>query len=64
MNGTHVTKRVRTRVTSHFERCAVSASDLNDNLSDPFRIRDLEVREPDIEETIRRVDAEQPFVRR
>jgi ABC-2 type transport system ATP-binding protein len=42
-----------------FERQKISASQLIGRLSAQFRIRDLTVREPDIEETIRRIYEEQ-----
>ena len=38
-----------------FDRDEISASDLIGRLSKKFRIRDLEVREPDIETTVRRI---------
>lgn len=41
--------------TYEFDRAAVTASELIGRLSDCYRIRDLEVREPDIESTIRRI---------
>lgn len=44
-----------TRVTYQFERVAITASELISQLSLRFRIRDLEVQEPDIEETVRRI---------
>ena len=63
VDGAHVTEHVGTRVTYHFERGAVTASELIGRLSNRFRIRDLEVREPDIEDTIRRIYEEQLLVR-
>lgn len=43
------------RVTYQFKRSEITASSLIGNLSEHYRIRDLEVREPDIETTIRRI---------
>jgi len=63
VDGAHVTERVGTRVTYHFERGTVTASELIGRLSNRFRIRDLEVREPDIEDTIRRIYEEQLLAR-
>lgn len=63
VDGAHVTERVGTRVTFHFERGTVTASELIGRLSNRFRIRDLEVREPDIEDTIRRIYEEQLLAR-
>ena len=59
VDGADVTERVGTRVTYHFERGTVTASELIGRLSNRFRIRDLEVREPNIEDTIRRIYEEQ-----
>jgi ABC-2 type transport system ATP-binding protein len=59
VDGAQVIDRVGTRVTYHFERGTVTASELIGRLSNRFRIRDLEVREPDIEDTIRRIYEEQ-----
>lgn len=39
----------------HFERGAAAASELIGHLSARYRIRDLSVREPDIEATVRRI---------
>lgn len=44
-----------TRVTYQFDREAVTASELIGRLSVCYRIRDLAVREPDIEDTVRRI---------
>lgn len=44
-----------TRVTYQFDREAVTASELIGRLSVRYRIRDLAVREPDIEDTVRRI---------
>ena len=43
------------RATYEFERGTITASELIGSLSRNFRIRDLEVQEPDIEETVRRI---------
>jgi ABC-2 type transport system ATP-binding protein len=43
------------RLTFAFDRDAISASDLIAHLSSQLPIRDLEVREPDIEITVRRI---------
>jgi ABC-2 type transport system ATP-binding protein len=63
VDGAQVTERIGTRVTYRFERGKVTASELIGRLSSRFRIRDLEVREPDIEDTIRRIYEEQLLVR-
>jgi ABC-2 type transport system ATP-binding protein len=42
-------------VTYQFARESITASELIGRLSDEYRIRDLEVREPALEETIRRI---------
>ncbi|MBN2392254.1 MAG: ATP-binding cassette domain-containing protein [Anaerolineae bacterium] len=46
---------VLTRVTYQFEREAITASELIGRLSARYRIRDLSVREPEIEDTVRRI---------
>jgi ABC-2 type transport system ATP-binding protein len=43
------------RATYLFERGSITASALIEHLSSRFRITDLQVREPDIEETVRRI---------
>ena len=48
--------------TLEFERGVITASELIGKLSERYRIRDLEVREPDIEETIRRIYEEKLLV--
>lgn len=53
--GADVTRRENGRVTYQFDRQTISASDLIGRLSQQYRIRDLSVREPDIEATIRRI---------
>ncbi|MBN2147250.1 MAG: ATP-binding cassette domain-containing protein [Anaerolineales bacterium] len=44
-----------TRATYAFERGAITASELIARISSRYRILDLEVREPQIEETVRRI---------
>ncbi len=53
--GAEVTERDNLRVTYQFARQELTASDLIGRLSAQFRIRDLSVREPEIEVTIRRI---------
>ena len=48
-----------TQVTYQFPRHQLTASDLIGKISAQYRIRDLEVREPEIEATIRRIYEEQ-----
>ncbi len=55
IDGAEITERDGSRVTYQFERGEVTASDLIGRLSGRFRIRDLQVREPVIEDTIRRI---------
>ncbi len=55
VNGAEVAERDGLRVTYRFDRDVVTASELIGRLSARYRIRDLEVREPDIEATIRRI---------
>lgn len=43
------------RATFQFERSAVTASELISRIASRYRIRDLQVLEPEIEETIRRI---------
>ena len=50
-----VAERDGPRVVYQFERGAISASELISALSARYRIRDLSVREPEIEDTIRRI---------
>jgi ABC-2 type transport system ATP-binding protein len=50
-----IVRRDGLRVTYQFERGTVTASELIGRLSAKYRIRDLAVREPDIEATIRRI---------
>ncbi|MBN1219228.1 MAG: ATP-binding cassette domain-containing protein [Anaerolineae bacterium] len=53
--GTQIVERDGLRVTYQFERETITASALIGQLSARFRLRDLSVREPDIEATIRRI---------
>ncbi len=55
VEGAQVTGREGQRVTFQFERGEMNASELIGRLSARYRIRDLEVRESDIEATIRRI---------
>lgn len=55
VDGAEVMGRDGPRVTYQFQRGAVTASELIGRLSARYRIRDLAVREPDIEVTIRRI---------
>ena len=55
LDGARLSQRDGRRVFFQFERDTVSASDLIVRLSQSYRIHDLEVREPDIEDTIRRI---------
>jgi ABC-2 type transport system ATP-binding protein len=55
VEGAQVTSLSANRATLEFERGTVAASELINRLSRRYRIRDLEVREPDLEATIRRI---------
>jgi ABC-2 type transport system ATP-binding protein len=55
VDGAEVVERDEHRVTYRFDRGAITASELIGRLSACYRIRDLEVREPDIEATVRRI---------
>ncbi len=55
VEGAEVVERAGQRVTYRFERGALTASELIGRLSARYRIRDLQVREPQIEETVRRI---------
>ena len=55
VSGAEVVDQQGKRVTYQFERQVVTASELIGRLSSKFNIRDLEVREPEIEATIRRI---------
>jgi len=47
------------QVVFEFDRTGITASELIGRLSAKYRIRDLEVREPSLEETIRRIYEQQ-----
>ena len=53
--GAEIIEREGQRVTYQFDRRTITASELIGRLSSHYRIHDLEVREPDIETTIRRI---------
>jgi ABC-2 type transport system ATP-binding protein len=55
VEGAHLASQDGRRATYQFDRSAISASELIGRLSARYRIQDLEVREPDIEATIRRI---------
>jgi ABC-2 type transport system ATP-binding protein len=55
VEGAQVTQASANRVTLEFERGVLAASELIQRLSQRYRIRDLQVREPDLEATIRRI---------
>ncbi len=50
-----ISSKAGLRITYRFSRDDISASELIGRLSARYRIRDLQVREPEIEETIRRI---------
>ena len=55
VEGAEIVERHGQRVVYHFEQGAGSASELISRLSARYRIRDLAVREPEIEATVRRI---------
>ncbi|MCA9936321.1 MAG: ABC transporter ATP-binding protein [Ardenticatenaceae bacterium] len=55
VEGAQVVARDGWQVTYQFSRSSVTASELISRISQRYRIRDLAVREPDIEATIRRI---------
>lgn len=55
VDGAQVVERDKTRATYQFERGTITASELIGRLSANYRIRDLQVREPEIAETVRRI---------
>lgn len=55
IGGAQVESRDGSRATYVFERGEASASELIGRISALYHIRDLEVREPDIEDTVRRI---------
>lgn len=50
-----IAERDGLRVTYRFDGAAITASELIGQLSAHYRIQDLQVREPDIEDTVRRI---------
>jgi ABC-2 type transport system ATP-binding protein len=56
--GAEVWQRHNGQTFYRFDRNAISASELIGRLSQRYRIRDLSVREPDVEATIRRIYTE------
>jgi ABC-2 type transport system ATP-binding protein len=55
VDGARVVERDGRRVTYRFSRGEVSASELIARISGQYRVRDLSVRDPEIEETVRRI---------
>lgn len=55
VDGADVVEHAGLRATYRFDGDAITASELIGRLSARYRIRDLEVREPDIEATVRRI---------
>jgi ABC-2 type transport system ATP-binding protein len=55
VDGATVFEQQGQRVTYRFDREAITASELIGRLSVRYHIRDLQVREPDIEDTVRRI---------
>lgn len=55
IEGAEVIARNARQVTYRFDRGAITASELIGRLSAHYQIRDLQVREPEIEETVRRI---------
>jgi ABC-2 type transport system ATP-binding protein len=55
IEGANIVNREGMRATYEFERGTTTASNLISRLSSCYRIHDLEVREPDIESTVRRI---------
>ena len=55
VDGARVAGREERRVTYRFARGAISASDLIQRLSAQYRILDLSVQEPQIEDTVRKI---------
>jgi ABC-2 type transport system ATP-binding protein len=55
IEGAEVIARNARQVTYRFDRGAITASELIGRLSAHYPIRDLQVREPEIEETVRRI---------
>ena len=59
IDGAYITARQGNQVTYQFPRDILTASELIGRISTHYRIRDLEVRDPEIETTIRRIYEEQ-----
>lgn len=55
VEGAQVIQQTDQRVVFQFERGTITASELIGRVSTRYRIRDLAVREPDIEATVRRI---------
>jgi len=55
IDGAVIAEQEDSRITFLFTGQEITASELINQLSARYRIRDLEVREPDIETTIRRI---------
>ncbi|MBN1812705.1 MAG: ATP-binding cassette domain-containing protein [Anaerolineae bacterium] len=55
VEGAQVTEKEDGHAVYQFERSTITASELIGRLSAKYHIRDLEVREPEIEETVRRI---------
>ncbi len=55
IEGASILERQDLLVTYEFERQTITASELIGRISARYRLRDLEVREPDIETTVRRI---------
>jgi len=55
VDGATVTQREGLRATYRFARAKITASELISRVSARYRLRDLSVREPEIEATIRRI---------
>lgn len=55
VEGAQVVQQENLRVTYRFQGRQISASELIGRLSDRYQIRDLQVREPDIADTVRRI---------
>lgn len=63
VGGAEIESREGTRVTYSFERGAMTASELIGLISARFRIQDLQVQEPEIEATIRRIYEENLLIK-
>ena len=55
IDGANVVSRKNDQVTYQFDRNVITASELIGRLSAKYRIRDLTVTEPEIEDIIRRI---------